>query len=179
MKSILKVYTLLTVLLVPGVVYAQAPSSTGSLAPREVYHGSYNDTTKVGLRIANGGAGQSGLIGAWANSFINYMVERKGHEPFTVRLLCLCSCWSRMIERVQVEWYLGDTTESIGFLQQKLVDVAVTYNEAAESQVNDAGLLSAWLYGFRVSRNIFGVALVLIRARIGPLLFRWSAQQPC
>ncbi|KAF9443917.1 hypothetical protein P691DRAFT_796946 [Macrolepiota fuliginosa MF-IS2] len=108
MKSILKVYALL-----------------------EVYHGSYNDTTKVGLRIANGGAGQSGLIGAWANSFINYMVERKHHEPFTV------------------EWYLGDTTESIGFLQNKQVDVAVTYNEAAESQVNDAGLLSAWLYGFR------------------------------
>lgn len=56
----------------------------------------------------------------------------------------------RLIRR-KVEWYLGDTTESIGFMQQKFVDVAVTYNEAAESQLSDAGLLSAWLYGFRVS----------------------------
>jgi hypothetical protein len=76
----------------------------------------------------------------------------------------------------KVEWYLGDTTESIGFMQQKLVDAAVTYNEAAESQVNDAGLLSAWLYGFRVSQqwlNCFGKLLIGIANRhAGSFLFR-------
>jgi hypothetical protein len=51
---------------------------------QKTYHGDYPGTTKVGLRISNGGAGQSGLIGAWADSFINYMVKRKQHEPFAV-----------------------------------------------------------------------------------------------
>ncbi|KAF9448069.1 hypothetical protein P691DRAFT_818191 [Macrolepiota fuliginosa MF-IS2] len=86
---------------------------------------------KVGLRIANGGAGQAGLIGAWADSFINYMVQRRRIEPFIV------------------EWYLGDTTESIAFLESKVVDVAVTYNEAAERQLQEIGALSEWLYGWR------------------------------
>ncbi|XP_006456300.1 hypothetical protein AGABI2DRAFT_211210 [Agaricus bisporus var. bisporus H97] len=97
--------------------------------PAAVYNGGHNGTTKVGLRIANGGAGQSGLIGAWGDAFINYMVG-KGHEPFTV------------------EWYLGDTTQSIEYLEKGQVDVAVTYNEAAERQVYDSELVSAWLYGF-------------------------------
>ncbi|KXN81961.1 hypothetical protein AN958_03369 [Leucoagaricus sp. SymC.cos] len=130
MKVVLKAYALLSVLLAPGAVLAQQNSTSG-VQPAAVYNGGHNGTTTVGLRIANGGAGQSGFIGAWADSFINYMVNRKGHEPFLV------------------EWYLGDTTQSIAFLQQKVVDVAATYNLAAERAVYDAGLLSAWLYGWR------------------------------
>lgn len=83
MKSLLKVYALLAVVSLPIAIQAQQPT-TSSLAPAAVYNGGRNGTTKVGLRIANGGAGQSGLIGAWADAFINYMVDRKGHEPFTV-----------------------------------------------------------------------------------------------
>jgi hypothetical protein len=49
-----------------------------------------------------------------------------------------------------VEWYLGDTTQSIAFLEDGQVDVAVTYNEAAEREVYDSGMVSAWIYGFHV-----------------------------
>lgn len=52
-----------------------------------------------------------------------------------------------------MEWYLGDTTQSIEYLEKGQVDVAVTYNEAAERQVYDSELVSAWLYGFHVSTN--------------------------
>jgi hypothetical protein len=38
----------------------------------------------VRLRIANGGAGQTGLIRAWADGFIQYMVS-EGMPPFEVR----------------------------------------------------------------------------------------------
>lgn len=109
-----------------------ATLATVDVKPRKTYYGDYHDPNRtVGLRIANGGAGQAGLIGAWADSFINYMVKKKQFEPFAV------------------EWYLGDTTESIAFLENKVVDVAVTYNEAAERQLYEIGLLSAWVYGFR------------------------------
>lgn len=128
MKATFGVTALFTALLASSAAFAQ--NSTSSLKPAAVYNGGHNGTTKVGLRIANGGAGQSGFIGAWADSFINYMVNRKGQEPFLV------------------EWYLGDTTQSISYLQQKQVDAAVTYNEAAESAVWYSGILSAWLYGF-------------------------------
>ncbi|KIP08917.1 hypothetical protein PHLGIDRAFT_126650 [Phlebiopsis gigantea 11061_1 CR5-6] len=77
------------------------------------YDGGFTDATDVRLRLANGGAGQTGLIGAFANAFIQDQVK-KGAAPF------------------KVEWYLGDTTQSLGYLAASEVDVAFTYNEAAE-----------------------------------------------
>lgn len=59
------------------------PVSSG-LAPQAVYNGGYTSARDIGVRIANGGAGQSGLIGAWANAFIQYSVSQ-GHQPFLVR----------------------------------------------------------------------------------------------
>ncbi len=58
------------------------PSSS---APRAVYNGSYPDAHQQGvyLRIANGGAGQAGLIGAWADAFIKSRVDQ-GDAPFEV-----------------------------------------------------------------------------------------------
>lgn len=52
--------------------------------------------------------------------------------------------------RDQVGWYLGDTTESLGFLAAGEVDVAVTYNDAAEKQAIATGVAVARVYGFRV-----------------------------
>ncbi|KXN81960.1 hypothetical protein AN958_03368 [Leucoagaricus sp. SymC.cos] len=63
----------------------------------------------------------------------SYIVDHKGHEPFTV------------------EWYLSDTTGSLAYLEHKVVDGAVTYNEAAGKQLGDRGFLSAWLSRFNVS----------------------------
>ncbi|PPQ79459.1 hypothetical protein CVT25_002621 [Psilocybe cyanescens] len=102
--------------------------------PSAIYDGGYRERAQrrgVCLRIANGGAGQTGLIQAWANAFIRYMVTHKGVEPF------------------QVAWYLGDTTESLAFLASGEVDVAVTYNPAAESQLIRTGAAAETVYVFR------------------------------
>ena len=59
--------------------------STSSKQPRAIYDGGY-ETAKfqgVRLRIANGGAGQTGLVRAWADGFIQYMVS-EGIPPFQV-----------------------------------------------------------------------------------------------
>ncbi|KAH7889090.1 hypothetical protein F5I97DRAFT_1804275 [Phlebopus sp. FC_14] len=107
-------------------------ASTASLSvqPEKIYDGDYGQGG-VRLRIANGGAGQSGLIGAWANAFIKYCHEQKGIAPF------------------KVAWYLGDTTESLGYLAQGIVDIAVTYNEAAEAQALKSKVAVNNVYGFR------------------------------
>ena len=60
--------------------------STCPTKPREIYDGGYENAKIQGvrLRIANGGAGQTGLIRAWADGFIQYMVS-EGMPPFEVR----------------------------------------------------------------------------------------------
>ena len=60
--------------------------STSSNKPHAVYDGGYENAKIQGvrLRIANGGAGQTGLIRAWADEFIRYMVS-EGMPPFEVR----------------------------------------------------------------------------------------------
>ncbi|TCD69496.1 hypothetical protein EIP91_007426 [Steccherinum ochraceum] len=90
-----------------------ASTNASALVPQETYDGGYSDAKDIRLRIANGGAGQSGLIREFANAFIQYMVK-KGVAPF------------------KAAWYLGDTTQSLQYLAAKYVDVAFTYNEAAE-----------------------------------------------
>jgi len=55
-----------------------------STVPLETYYGSYDGRAGMQLRIANGGAGQSGLIRALANAFIDYEVEIKNEQPFKV-----------------------------------------------------------------------------------------------
>ncbi|KAG7095014.1 hypothetical protein E1B28_005808 [Marasmius oreades] len=43
---------------------------------------------------------------------------------------------------LQVAWYLGDTTQSLQYLASKFVDVALTYNAAAEKHCVDSGAAS-------------------------------------
>ena len=64
---------------------SSSPSTTSN-KPHEVYDGGYENAKIQGvrLRIANGGAGQTGLIRAWADGFIQHMVS-KGMPPFEVR----------------------------------------------------------------------------------------------
>ncbi|RXW22430.1 hypothetical protein EST38_g3427 [Candolleomyces aberdarensis] len=96
----------------------------------EVYDGGYANAP-LRLRIASGGAGESGLIAAWAEAFIHYMVDERQYEPFSIG------------------WYLGDTTESLAYLEAGTVDVAITYNEAAEFQSIATGAATRSVYGFR------------------------------
>ena len=60
-------------------------TSASSVAPAAIYNGKYDDAYKQGvyLRIGNGGAGQSGLIGALADAFIQARVNQ-GDQPFEV-----------------------------------------------------------------------------------------------
>lgn len=64
---------------------SNSSTSASSVPPAAVYNGSYADAQQRGilLRIGNGGAGQSGLIGALADAFIQYRVSQ-GDAPFEV-----------------------------------------------------------------------------------------------
>ncbi|KAF7309448.1 hypothetical protein MIND_00315600 [Mycena indigotica] len=106
---------------------------TTSLSPAAVYNGSYTfaDTSHIRLRIANGGAGQSGLVQALGDAFIDYMVKTQKVAPF------------------QVGWYLGDTTQSLDYMAKRQADVAITYNVAAENASLDSGVSVDRQYGFR------------------------------
>ncbi|GLB40857.1 putative PBP superfamily domain containing protein [Lyophyllum shimeji] len=108
-----------------------AAAANDTLVPQATYDGGYSNATEIRLRIANGGAGQSGLIGAWADAFIQYSVQKLGQKPF------------------KVGWYLGDTTQSLEFLDAGFVDIAVTYNEAAEMQSLQSKAAAQRVYGFR------------------------------
>ncbi len=68
-----------------------ASALSSPLTPQATYNGGYSSATTVRLRVANGGAGQSGLIGAFADAFIKWRVEIFKEEPFTVSAFCLFS----------------------------------------------------------------------------------------
>ncbi|KAJ3805971.1 hypothetical protein F5876DRAFT_50904 [Lentinula aff. lateritia] len=93
-------------------------SSSNPLVPTKTYNGGYTDAKEIRLRIANGGAGQSGLVGALADAFVRWCVEES---------------------KSKVGWYLGDTTQSLAYLSSGWVDIALTYNEAAEQAVLRSG----------------------------------------
>ncbi|KAF9077543.1 hypothetical protein BDP27DRAFT_1253518 [Rhodocollybia butyracea] len=102
------------------VVVSTQASSPSTLTPAGTYNGGYKNAQTVRLRIGNGGAGQAGLVGELADAFIRWWCvqgpgSKSPHEaPFLV------------------EWYLGDTTQSLSYLSTGWVDIALTYNEAAE-----------------------------------------------
>lgn len=67
---------------------SSAPDNTydGVRKPYEIYNGGFSNAHERGvcIRIANGTAGQIGLIRLWADTFIRMMVEEKGEQPFEV-----------------------------------------------------------------------------------------------
>ncbi|KAF8855535.1 putative extracellular tungstate binding protein [Acephala macrosclerotiorum] len=81
----------------------------------EVYDGS---ESPVHLRIGNGGAGQSGLVRALSDAFI----KQSPRPPF------------------KIAWFESDTTESILYLKEDVVDIAITYNKAAEQLAIKQGI---------------------------------------
>jgi hypothetical protein len=60
--------------------------------PVVYYYGCYPNSRDTYLSIANGGAGQSGFIGRWADAFIDYSVQA-GSKPFRVRNCVLPRSW--------------------------------------------------------------------------------------
>ncbi|AEO58645.1 hypothetical protein MYCTH_2306121 [Thermothelomyces thermophilus ATCC 42464] len=107
------------------------PCIGAALTPAAVYDAGYGTSWPIHLGIGNGGAGQSGLIEALANAFIEDSVSN-GSEPF------------------RVAWYQSDTTYSIKNLEDGLIDVAITYSPAAEKIAIDQGIaLEPSYYAFR------------------------------
>lgn len=69
---------------------SRSPSPASDICfrkPRAIYDGGYKNAKSQGvrLRIGSGSAGQTGVIHAWADAFIQYMVS-KGTLPFEVDL---------------------------------------------------------------------------------------------
>ncbi|KAF7160183.1 hypothetical protein CNMCM5623_005698 [Aspergillus felis] len=88
----------------------------------EIYNGGCNkDSGPVKLLIGNGGAGQSGLVKALADSFIQNQTNGCSENIF------------------QIGWVKGDTTVTIKNLKTGHVHVGITYHKVAEQIAIDAG----------------------------------------
>jgi hypothetical protein len=83
--------------------------------PNETYRGSQppRQRLKVQLRIASE-PGQSRLIKALSNEFINYMADEKNSEPFSVA------------------WISSNSAASFDHLASRSADVAITHHVGAE-----------------------------------------------
>ncbi|KJZ75363.1 hypothetical protein HIM_05289 [Hirsutella minnesotensis 3608] len=103
-----------------------------AVEPAAVYDGGHGKDGKIELRIANGGAGQSGLIKELADAFIRSQAKNKTGGAF------------------RVAWYRSDTTYTIEYLKSGTVDVGITYDPAAEQIAIDKGIAkSPSYYAFR------------------------------
>ncbi|KAG9090375.1 hypothetical protein FRC06_001111, partial [Ceratobasidium sp. 370] len=107
---------------------------SNALTPGGTYYGGQtpSDDIPTRLRISNGGAGLSGLVGRLADKFIEY--ERQ-HTPGAAAF--------------KIEWIKGDTTETLGYLGTGQADVGITYNKAAECQAMTDRVATRREYGFR------------------------------
>ncbi|KAI1918551.1 hypothetical protein LOZ58_002459 [Ophidiomyces ophidiicola] len=102
-----------------------------AVEPEAVYDGGYSSANSpVRLRIGNGGAGQSGLVKALADAFIQSEIEA-GSKPF------------------RVAWYKSDTTVTINYLKVGTVDVGITYSAVAENISIQQGIAESRHYAFR------------------------------
>src|ERR1700753_2166572 len=80
------------------------------LEATEVYRIAPDTDSHIKLRIASGGAGQSGLIRAFAEGFIKHHMKTTEAAPFAVA------------------WMASDTTMSFNSLALKAVDMSITYH---------------------------------------------------
>lgn len=109
-----------------------ARKSPGGIQPTEIYHGTTNDCrVPVKLRIATGGAGQSGLLKALADSFIDDLVSQTKCPPFAV------------------SWIKSDTTASFNHLADGSADLSITYNAAAEQIAIAQGIADKDVFAWR------------------------------
>ena len=115
-----------------SVIYDPSQKEEPYVKPEEIYYGSTGDeTAPVKLRIATGGAGQSRLVKALADAFIDDQVKRTGCEPFAVA------------------WLKSDTAGSFNNLAQASADLSITYHKAAEDIAKDQGVWDQRVYAWR------------------------------
>ena len=103
------------------------------VTPADVYHGSDpNKTGPIKLRIATGGAGQSGLIEALANAFIDH--STKGDKKS---------------QHFAVAWIKSDTAASFNHIADGTADLSITYHEKAEKIAIKQGIAEDRVYAWR------------------------------
>lgn len=101
------------------------------LEPTEVYSLANHQSSPIKLRIATGGAGQSGLIRAFALAFIPYHMRTTECEPFAIA------------------WSASDTSLSFNSLALRGADLSITYHPAAEEIALDQGIADRREYAWR------------------------------
>ncbi|KAL8651757.1 MAG: hypothetical protein Q9226_004562 [Calogaya cf. arnoldii] len=100
--------------------------------PELVYYGSYKeDNPPIRLRIATGGAGQSGLMRALADKFIDDRVQETGCKPFAV-------------SRIK-----SDTAGSFNNLASGATNLSIIYHPAAEAIAAQQGFTDRSVYAWR------------------------------
>ena len=103
-------------------VDAAGNNTHGEVKPAATYYGVTEEkNAPIKLRIATGGAGQSGLVEALANAFIDDYIKEKGCARFAV------------------SWVKSDTTASFNHLADDSADLSITYHGAAEQIAIRAG----------------------------------------
>ncbi|KAH7398726.1 extracellular solute-binding protein family 1 [Phaeosphaeria sp. MPI-PUGE-AT-0046c] len=108
--------------------------------PTEIYTGSSSaSTADVALRIATGGAGQSGLVKALSDAFIQQSVSN-GSQPFSIG------------------WILSDTTFTIKNLASGEADLGISYLPDAEKLAGDQGIIDYTNGRFYLFRDHFIIA---------------------
>lgn len=115
--------------------------------PAEIYHATTRNLlpSPVKLRIATGGAGQSGLIRALAEAFIRQKDKSAAisvEPPFSIA------------------WYASDTSQSFNYLAQNVVDLSITYHAGAEHIALKQGVADRREYLFRDHWMLVGVFLM-------------------
>lgn len=106
------------------------------ITPAEIYSGSdFNVnppfTPPIALRIATGGAGQSGLLRSLANAFIEFEMRMTGCPRFSVA------------------WLLSDTSASFNYLGSRAADCSITYHKVAEEMAMKQGIAERREYAWR------------------------------
>ena len=102
------------------------------IQPTEIYYGTkYDIKVPTKLRIATGGAGQSGLVKALADAFIEDYINETGCPPFAV------------------SWIKSDTAASFNHLADDSADLSITYHAAAEQIAIAQGIADKHVYAWR------------------------------
>ncbi|KAF3000680.1 hypothetical protein E8E13_001525 [Curvularia kusanoi] len=108
--------------------------------PTEIYNGGFTSASNdTALRIATGGAGQSGLVKALADAFIQDSVKN-GSQAFSIG------------------WVLSDTTFTIKNLQSGEADLGISYLPAAEQLAAEQGIIDAKTGYYYLFRDHFIIA---------------------
>ncbi|KAF2626047.1 extracellular solute-binding protein family 1 [Macroventuria anomochaeta] len=108
--------------------------------PTEIYNGGFiSINNNTALRIATGGAGQSGLVKALADAFIQDSVKN-GSQPFNIG------------------WVLSDTTFTIKNLQSGEADLGISYVPTAEEVAAEQGIIDANTGRYYLFRDHFIIA---------------------